>query len=246
MQQQQQQRPGSAPVDTKLPVGQRQQQQPSHQAPASQQTGRLHQHQQQQHAVNAVQSRPMSAPLQGGAQSIMQAQQQLQQRLPQQQQHQQQQPHASAQVVNAGRMQPLQNPTVQQIQDVQSQLKLQQEQAQKQGQGQSGAGQPAIGQGQITGTGHGQGQYHAGPKASQARPQQDQGYIQPAPGQFQQVYAQGSQPMQGRAGQGQLVAGQPSTALPQSQHGAVMSTASSTASARPSSNRPGKNASYVH
>jgi len=209
--------------------------------------GQQQQQQQQQQPVSVSQSsRPMSAAPQQGIQPIMQAQQQLQLQAPHQQ-HQQQQQAVSAQVMSAGRRQPVQNHTLQQIQEMQAELKQRQEQAQRHNQGHPGAGQvdDAQGQGQgLMNFRQAQGQVSAGPGPSQPGPQQDQGKLGTALGQRQQGHTQRvlpqSMPGQAPAALGQIMAGQPPVSLPQSQHNAVVSSAtSSTASARPPASQQG-------
>ena len=188
----------------------------------------------------------MSAPSQQGIQPIMQAQQQLQLQAPHQHQQQQQQA-VSAQVMSAGSRQPVQNHTLQQIQEMQAELKHRQEQAQRLHQGHPGAGLIDNAQGQGQGQMNiwrAQGHVDAGPGPSQPGPQQDPGNLGSALGQRQQGHAQRALPQSvpGRApaALGQVVAGQPPVSLPQPQHNAVVSSAtSSTASARPPASQQG-------
>ncbi|DBA70751.1 TPA: hypothetical protein ACH3X2_011649 [Trebouxia sp. C0005] len=247
-QQQQQRRPLSAPVvnSSNTAVDQHQQPGPESltlqqqqqrlrvlqaQRQAAQRQASLAQQQQQQQQQLPVSvpqsSRPVSAPSQQGIQPIVQVQQQLQLQAPHQQQHQQQKA-VSAQVMSARRMQPVQNHTLQQIQEMQTELKHRQEQAQRLNQGHPGARQVVD----------------AGPGPSQPGSQQDQGKLGTALGQRQQGHAQRalpqSMPGQAPAALGQVIAGQPPVPLLQSQHNAVVSPAtSSTASARPSASQQG-------
>ncbi|DBB05752.1 TPA: hypothetical protein ACH3X1_012350 [Trebouxia sp. C0004] len=253
-QQQQQQRPLSAPVvdSSNTAVGQHQQPAPES-FTLQQQQQRLRALQAERHAAQrqaglgqqqqlpvsvSQSSRPMSAPPQQGTQPIMQAQQQLQLQAPHQQ-HQQQQA-VSAQVTRAGHSHPVQNHT---IQEMQTELKQRQEQTLRHNQGHAGAGQVDDGQGQMN-IGRGQGHVNAGPGPSQLGPQQDQGKLETALGERQQGHAQRalpqSMPWQAPIALGQVMAGQPPVSLPQSQHNAVVSSAtSSTASARPPASQQG-------
>jgi len=96
-----------------------------------------------------------------------------------------------------------------------------------------------------------QGQVSAGPVPSQPGSQQDQGKLGAALRQQHQGHAQRALPQsvpgQAPAALGQVMTGQPPVSLPQSQHNAVVSSAtSSTASARPAASQQGLRCSAGH